>query len=289
MNLPAAAAALVPGLDPARAVAWSAGATGDTWRIPRAQGEVLVKRPPAGMAALEAAGLRWLAASGLPTPAVLAADDTFVVLEWVPTKAPGAAAARAFGAALARTHGSGAAAFGVAPPGVAADTGWVGAVQVPFGSWPDWPQHYVHDRLRPVAEAARLAGGLTDAESASVARLCDRLLANPELAGPPGPPGPIHGDLWAGNLLWQSDRVLVVDPATCGGHAETDLAMLALFGAPHLADLVAGYEATRPLPAGWRDRIALHQVFPLLVHAAMFGGSYGAAADHAARRFLGPR
>ncbi len=93
----------------------------------------------------------------------------------------------------------------------------------------------------------------------------------------------VHGDLWSGNVMWQPDGAVLIDPAAHGGHPESDLAMLHLFGTPQLPRIVAGYESVRPLPASWRSRIELHQVFPLLVHAAMFGAGYGAQAADAAR------
>ena len=61
---------------------------------------------------------------------------------------------------------------------------------------------------------------------------------------------------------------VLVDPAAHGGHRETDLAMLALFGLPHLDRVLAAYDEAWPLDDGWRDRVALHQLHPLLVHAA---------------------
>jgi len=79
---------------------------------------------------------------------------------------------------------------------------------------------------------------------------------------------------------------VLIDPAAHGGHRETDLAMLALFGAPHLDDIVAGYDDARPLRAGWRDRIPLHQLHPLAVHAAGYGPSYGRALTDAAHATL---
>jgi fructosamine-3-kinase len=88
-------------------------------------------------------------------------------------------------------------------------------------------------------------------------------------------------------VLWGTDgRVWVIDPAAHGGHRETDLAMLALFGMPHLARVLDAYDETAPLGEGWQDRVRLHQLFPLLVHACLFGGGYAARAADAAAGFV---
>ncbi len=115
------------------------------------------------------------------------------------------------------------------------------------------------------------AGALRPGDERLVEAVIDRIGS---LAGPPEPPSRIHGDCWAGNVLWSGDRGWLIDPAAHGGHRETDLAMLALFGAPHLDRILAGYNDTVPLAAGWRARIPLHQLHPLLVHACLFGASY---------------
>ena len=107
-----------------------------------------------------------------------------------------------------------------------------------------------------------------------------------ELAGPDEPPARIHGDLWSGNVVWSVEHGTLIDPAAHGGHRETDLAMLSLFGLPHLQRLLNAYEEEHPLADGWEERQPLHQLFPLLVHAAMFGGHYGQRAGEAARRLL---
>ena len=116
-------------------------------------------------------------------------------------------------------------------------------------------------------------------------RLADRLA---ELAGPAEPPACIHGDLWSGNVRWAADgRAWLVDPAAHGGHRETDLAMLALFGAPYLAGVLRSYQQAAPLADGWQDRVELHQLHPLLVHAVLFGGGYGERAVQIARWYTG--
>jgi fructosamine-3-kinase len=87
-------------------------------------------------------------------------------------------------------------------------------------------------------------------------------------------------------VLWSGGRGWLIDPAAHGGHRETDLAMLALFGAPHLDRIIAAYQEAAPLADGWRGRIPLHQLHPLLVHVCLFGGSYRESALAAARAVL---
>jgi fructosamine-3-kinase len=101
------------------------------------------------------------------------------------------------------------------------------------------------------------------------------LRERPHRFGPPEPAARLHGDLWWGNVASRAGEPVLIDPAVYGGHREIDLAMLALFGG--LPDaLVAAYEEVWPLADGWRERIALHQLYPLAAHACLFGGSYGA-------------
>ena len=152
-------------------------------------------------------------------------------------------------------------------------------VNVPAPSWPEW---YAEYRIRPYLR--RCAGTFSQADASVIDRVADRL---PQLAGPPEPPARLHGDLWNGNVVWGADgHAWLIDPAAHGGHRETDLAMLALFGCPHLNRVLAAYREAAPLADGWADRIPLHQLFPLLVHTALFGGGYAAQAVAAARAAL---
>jgi fructosamine-3-kinase len=88
------------------------------------------------------------------------------------------------------------------------------------------------------------------------------------------PPARLHGDLWSGNVMWTSEGAVLIDPAAHGGHRETDLAMLALFGCPYLDEVISGYQARRRLRDGWRNRVGLHQLYPLLAHVVLFGVGY---------------
>jgi fructosamine-3-kinase len=87
-------------------------------------------------------------------------------------------------------------------------------------------------------------------------------------------------------VLWAGGRGWLIDPAAHGGHRETDLAMLALFGAPQEDQIMRGYTQTAPLADGWRERVPLHQLHPLLVHACLFGASYASQVNAAARAAL---
>jgi fructosamine-3-kinase len=124
----------------------------------------------------------------------------------------------------------------------------------------------------------RAAGDLPPAAADALTRLVARLLSG-ELDDDDQPVR-LHGDLWSGNALWTPDGVTLIDPAAHGGHRECDLAMLALFGLPHLEVVVEGYQSVHPLRAGWRRRVSLHQIYPVGVHAVLFGGSY-VAQTHA--------
>ena len=281
------------------------------WRVELEGGtRVFVKtragaRP--GEYATEAAGLRWLGAvaDGLPVPEVLALRDADGVGAEAAAAADGDArdadaAAPAFlalagldegrldgrgeeqlGRGLAHVHAAGAPAFGAAPPGAPFGGLRLGAVELPAATGADWPAVYGAHRLAPLARAAEDCGALPPGGRAAIEAVIARL---PELAGPPEPPARVHGDLWSGNVLADAHgRPWLIDPAAHGGHREIDLAMLALFGAPSPRTLAA-YAEVHPLAAGHEERVPLWQLFPLLVHAVLFGGSYGSAAVRAARR-----
>ena len=242
-----------------------------------------VRASPSGLAAgafaAEANGLRWLAeAAAVPVPEVLAVGPEALVISMIPPGPSTPEAAFGFGTDLARLHAAGADGFGAPWPGFIAS--------LPLDNTPDaagWPQWYAHRRLLPFLTRAVDAGALRPEDARLVEEVIDRIGS---LAGPAEPPSRIHGDCWAGNVLWSGGRGWLIDPAAHGGHRETDLAMLALFGAPDLDRILAGYNDTVPLAAGWRARIPLHQLHPLLVHACLYGASYREQVRSAARAAL---
>ncbi|MET9833312.1 fructosamine kinase family protein [Streptomyces sp. NPDC006385] len=246
---------------------------------------VMVKRGDGDRAArAEAAGLRWLADTGtVRVPALHGHDEQWLVTDRVTTGRPGPEAAERFGRDLAALHAAGAPAFGAPPPDGPEDA-YIGLAPMRNVTGPDWPGWYAEHRVLPYLRRAVDDGTVRSAEAPVIEQVCERL---PELAGPAEPPARLHGDLWNGNVLWGADgHAWLIDPAAHGGHRETDLAMLHLFGCPHLDRILDGYRQTSPLADGWADRIALHQIFPLLVHAVLFGRGYAEQALTAARTAL---
>ncbi|HUY50422.1 MAG TPA: fructosamine kinase family protein [Streptosporangiaceae bacterium] len=246
-----------------------------------------------GIFEAEARGLRWLAdAHAAPVPEVLGWDAATLAVAWVPAQAPDQPAAEQFGRDLAVLHAAGAERFGAPWPGFiaslplgdrAGDAVTVAAETTAGGGAGDWANWYAAKRLLPYLRRAAGTGALDPADTRVVEEVVDRIAG---LAGPAEPPSRIHGDCWSGNLLWSAGRGWLIDPAAQGGHRETDLAMLALFGAPHLDRILAAYQEVAPLAAGWRERVPLHQLHPLLVHACLFGSAYREAVVSAARAAL---
>jgi fructosamine-3-kinase len=228
----------------------------------------------------EATGLTWLRDAGaIAVPDVLAVSDdppNHLVLEWVEEGRAGPRTEAELGTALARLHQSGAPSFG------REDRRTTGSRGLPNEPCATWAEFYATNRLLPLARLARDGRALPD-------RAIDRLES---LAGdlarfdPNGePPSRLHGDLWAGNrLVDRAGGSWLIDPAAHGGHREFDLAMMRLFGG-FGSDCFTAYADVHPPAPGWEDRVALHQIAPLVVHAIKFGGHYVDAAERAIRQY----
>lgn len=252
----------------------------------------------------EAAGLRWLAEAeplgGIRVARVVSVTRDELVEERIETGAPSARAARRIGAALARTHAAGALWLGCAPEGWSGDP-WCGRARTPYVAREDaadaWGAFFAEHRVMNYVRTLVDRGDFSDGDAAVLERVASRIAGGqfdapqPALVRASGLPcARLHGDLWAGNVLWDADRDaptggVLIDPMAYGGHAETDLAMLALFGYPFLDEVIAGYDEASPLADGWRERVGIHQLAPLLLHCVLFGGWYLAETIATARRY----
>lgn len=260
-------------------------------------------------ATAEAAGLEWLAeaedAGGTRIARVLAHPEPRVLhLEQISDGAPTTEQAERFGWSLAHTHAAGAPHWGAPSPGFPQQgslrmgqsrTAFVSAADAPD----TWGEFFAEYRIRDYVSRIVDQGGFDGAEAAVFERVAERLedgefgAPQPSLVG--DGPARLHGDLWAGNVLWPTPGqpvdgttptgAVLIDANPHGGHAETDLALLGLFGLPRLETVLAAYDEASPLADGWQDRVELHQLAPLLLHVFLFGGSYTGAALRAARRY----
>lgn len=231
----------------------------------------------------EAEGLAFLREAGaLRVPEVLAVSDAgatarFLVLELL-TPGP---RVRDFderlGRGLAELHRFGAPCFGLA------HDNFIGSLPQSNRAQPSWSEFYWRERLEPQLERSA-ARGLT---SARMRTGFERLAAElPRLVGPDEPPARLHGDLWGGNLHADAEgQPCLIDPAVYGGHREMDLAMMKLFGG-FGARVFDAYAEAYPLAAGHADRVALYQLYPLLVHVNLFGAGYVQAVERGLARYV---
>ena len=273
-----------------------------------------------GRIAYEVAGLAWLAEASDPGAAVVPVLDhgaTWLEEPRVVSVSPSAQDAEAFGRALAHTHAAGATHLGAAPDGYSGD-GWMGEAHLSLPERPSargeagganradsaeatpssspresWGAFYARERIAPYLDTRVF----TTSERHLIERLCERLdsgdldhgqprlvadaIARREDVGA----ARTHGDLWNGNVMWTPGGAVLIDPAAQGGHAEEDLAALAVFGCPHYERILAAYDEASPLEDGWRERTALHQAHIIMIHCAVFGRAYVPDAVAITRRY----
>lgn len=280
--------------------------------------DIYWKANPGRPGAWEVAGLCWLAEApgGASVVSVYEHDRRGLGIDRVEPMTPTRAMAEDFGRKLAATHAAGAPHFGFSPTG---EPGFQGPndnlLELPLKPSESWGEFYADVCLSPLVAqvfggafavgtvatdtsagdtGARVAQASATADvPAEVARLLEVLRAGQLDDGMP--PARIHGDLWAGNVLWgkvasrNKEGAILIDPSAHGGHPRADLAALRLFGAPHLSSIEGAYFEAAPHVDGWgRDAqsVDLHQQHLLWLHAAVFGGGYIREAVAGAERVV---
>ena len=241
--------------------------------------------PSADAAGAEAAGLRWLREASHCVVEVLGTDGATITTRLVEAAPATPEAAHRAGRELARIHVAGAEAFGCPPaPGgeTWAGTNYIGSIPQKCEPTDDWAAFYTGQRVLPFARAAHRKGNIATETLDLVDRACGAIRGHRWDVEP----ARIHGDLWAGNLLFSVDGPVFIDPAAHGGHPETDLAMLALFGAPYLGEIRRGYTEESGADPDFDTSTPIHQLHPLAVHAQTHGPAYGPELRRAAEDTL---
>lgn len=268
------------GVEVVQSASISGGDTAAAFRFALADGRTVFAKthpsPPTGFFSREAFDLRWLGdAKALPVAQVLAVSDdppAFLALAWIEPGAGRPSTEADFGSGLTRLHQAGAECFG------RTDGRTTGSLALPNEPAATWTEFYSDRRLLPLA---RIAADRNSLPSETIGRLESVAARLDELGGPVELPARLHGDLWAGNRLIDVDGdSWLIDPAGHGGHREFDLAMMRVFGGFDAAAFDS-YDDVFPLADGWQQRIPLHQLAPLVVHAIKFGGAYVGAVERA--------
>ncbi len=270
-----------------RATALAGGDINEAYRVELANGQIVFVKAnasaPVGFFEAEAAGLEWLRqADALRVPRVLhvateASAARFLALEFIEPSRPAANFDEALGRGLATLHRHEPRCFGLA------SANFIGSLPQPNTPHPTWAEFYRSERLEPQLARAVNSGKASYAVRRGFERLFDGLAT---LVGPAEPPARLHGDLWSGNVhVDENGAACLIDPAVHGGHREVDLAMMRLFGG-FSERVFAAYDEAHRLAPGAAERCALYQLYPLLVHVNLFGGSYIGSVERALGRYV---
>lgn len=228
-------------------------------------------RTSAEMFAAEAEGLQLLRSQqmALRIPEVLLlgklpSGANFLVLEWIAQGPERNSFWEDFGMGLAALHRLSNTAFGWK------HDNFIGSLPQSNEQETEWAVFYIRHRIIPQLELGVRNGYF----SRQVFKATDRLFLAIDRDFPKEVPSLLHGDLWSGNFLCDtSAKPVLIDPAVYFGNRETEMAFTRLFGGFSPA-FYAAYASVHPLQEDWEQRIDVHQLYPLLVHANLFGGAY---------------
>lgn len=145
-----------------------------------------------------------------------------------------------------------------------------------------WSEFYAYRRIDALVKQLMVSRGLPTEEQKLYARLIDKM---PQLLSHSTTPSLIHGDLWSGNYMYTAEGPALIDPACYYADREMELGMMQLFGG-FSTEVWDAYQDEFPLPEGWQQRVPLYQLYHVLNHYLLFGGSYGMQALNIAKQYL---
>jgi protein-ribulosamine 3-kinase len=171
-----------------------------------------------------------------------------------------------FGAALANMHTTTSAQFGFSTDN------YMGALPQRNTLTDRWPIFFIQQRLDLQRRLADSLKRLPAGASAMIDKICSNIdSVFPE----PQTPALLHGDLWSGNFLCDvNEQPVLIDPAVYYGHPAVDLGLTTLFGG-YDRRFYEAYRSVRPFPDNWHQQWQVCNLYPLLIHVNLFGGSYG--------------
>lgn len=199
----------------------------------------------------------------------------FFIQEFVPEGKAQASSSENFGRSLATLHQHREQQYGLD------HDNYIGRLPQSNRRHDDWIDFFIEERMEP---QLRLATDAQKFELSIVAQFESMYQQLPDIFSDE-PPALLHGDLWGGNYFFDPEgRATVYDPAVYYGHREIELAFTHLFGG-FSNTFYKAYEETYPLEPGFRGRKDLYNLYPLLVHTNLFGGSYARQVKGIVRRF----
>lgn len=233
---------------------------------------------------IEAAMLRDLGRlTTLPVPTVWHEEPGLLVMARLPgSTGAGEHTQRHLAELLAELHGIKGPSFGYERSTL------IGPLNQPNEPDASWARFFAQYRIKHFAELAHTRGALPSGGLDTARRLADAIEAEPDrFIATDEPPVLIHGDLWSGNFLSQGGRITgLIDPAIYYADREIELAFMGLFGCVG-RPFFERYHELRPIAPGFFERRqGMYRIYPLLVHAALFGSGYGRQAAGAMTRAL---
>jgi len=267
-----------------KAVPVSGGSINKAYKLETNSGNYFLKINSASeyplMFVAEAKGLELLRSAGeLFVPAAVSTgeegDDAFIIMDFIEQGKRAKDFFFDFGRRLARLHKHSAERFGLAYDN------YIGSLPQSNTAHESWADFFIQERLERQLKLGRDSGALGSSLVQGFGRLFRRL----EEIFPVERPSLVHGDLWSGNYMTGPDgTACLFDPAVYYGHREMDIAMSRLFGGFD-RDFYLGYNEDFPMEKGWEQRSDICNLYPLLVHANLFGGGYASQVEAIIRRF----